>query len=83
MIPGRPILPLLLLFYSLALNCQATPGICNLEKLLPVSIVLHISSERVALLGVLSVLGCFGHVFRFTRRRNDTGRLGSLGNPRA
>jgi hypothetical protein len=44
-----------LLLYSLAFHCEAVPGICHLEKLLLVFVVLHVASERAAFLSVLSV----------------------------
>jgi len=43
---------------------EAVPGLSHFEKLVLVLLVLHIASKRAALLGVLSILGRFGHGFR-------------------
>jgi len=54
MIPWRLLLSLLQL-YSLAVHSEAIPGSRHFEKLGPMFVVLHIMSERAALLSVLSV----------------------------
>ena len=45
---------------------EAVPGLSHFEKLALVLLILHIASKRAALSGVPSVLGCFGHGFRFS-----------------
>jgi hypothetical protein len=48
---------------------EAVPSLRHFEKLVLVLLILHIASKRAALLGVLSVLGPFGHGFRFSLGR--------------